>query len=65
MIIILTEYAKIRMAQKAITVEHIKRAIQQGAKIRQTDGILAIFADIEVAYKIREDKCIIKTVKIR
>lgn len=65
MIIILREHAKIRMAQKAITVEQIKRAITQGAKIKQTDGLLAIYADIEVAYKIRGDKYIVKTVKIR
>ncbi len=65
MLIILTEHAKIRMAQKAINVEQIKRAIQQGAKIKQTDGLLAIYADIEVAYKIRNEKYIIKTVKVR
>lgn len=65
MIIILREHAKIRMAQKAITVEQIKRVIVQGAKIKQTDGLLAIYADIEVAYKIRSDKYIVKTVKIR
>lgn len=65
MIVILTEHAKIRMAQKAISVEQIKRAIGQGAKIKQTDGLLAIYADIEVAYKIRDEKYIIKTVKVR
>lgn len=65
MIIILREHAKMRMAEKAITVEQIKRAIMRGAKMRQTDGFLAIYADIEVAYKIRGDKYIIKTVKIR
>lgn len=65
MMIILREHAKMRMAEKAVTVEQIKRAITRGAKIRQTGGFLAIFADIEVAYKIRGDKYIIKTVKIR
>ena len=65
MIIILSEHAKIRMAQKTVTVEQIKRAITQGAKVKQTDGLLAMYADIEVAYKIRGEKYIIKTVKIR
>ena len=65
MVVILTEHAKIRMAEKAINMEQIKRAIQQGAKIKQTDGLLAIYADIEVAYKIRGEKYIIKTVKVR
>jgi hypothetical protein len=35
------------------------------AKVPQTDGLLAIYADIEVAYKIRGNNYIIKTVKIR
>lgn len=65
MIIILSEHAKIRMAQKAISLEQIKRTISQGAKIKQTDGFLAIYTYIEVAYKIRGDRYIVKTVKIR
>lgn len=65
MIIILSEHAKIRMAQKAISMEQIKRTISQGAKIKQTDGFLAIYTYIEVAYKIRGDRYIVKTVKIR
>ncbi len=65
MIIILSEHAKKRMAEKAITLEQIKRAITQGAKVRQTDGFLAIYTYLEIAYKIRGNKYIIKTVKIR
>lgn len=65
MIIILTEHAKIRMAEKAVTVEQIRRAISQGARIKQTDGFLTMYADIEVAYKIRGERYIIKTVKIK
>ena len=63
--IILTEHAKKRMAQKAITLEQIKRVITQGAKIRQTDGFLAAYAWLEVAYVVRGQKCIIKTVKVK
>ncbi|VVB81784.1 Uncharacterised protein [uncultured archaeon] len=63
--IILTEHAKIRMAEKAITCEQIKRAIKQGATVRQTDGFLAVYAYLEVAYTVRGGKYIIKTVKVR
>lgn len=65
MIIILSEHAKIRMAEKAIAIEQIKRAIKQGAKVKQTDGFLATYADIEVAYKTIQNKYIIKTVMVR
>jgi len=63
-IIILTEHAKARMAQKAVTLAQIERAITQGAKIRQTDGFLAKYAYLEVAYAVRGNKYIIKTVKV-
>ena len=62
--IILTYHAKQRMVQHAISLDQIKRAIKQGSKINQTDGLLAKFCYLEVAYKIREGKYIIKTVKI-
>lgn len=65
MIVILTEHAKIRMAAKAINLDQIKRVLVQGAKIKQTDGFLATHADLEVAYKIRGERYIIKTVKVR
>ncbi len=65
MIIILSEHAKTRMAEKAISIEDIKRVIKQGGKVKQTDGLLAIYAEIEIAYKIKGDKYIIKTVKVR
>jgi hypothetical protein len=61
----LTEHAKKRMAQKAITREQIKRAIKQGAVTRQTDGFLASYAYLEVAYVVRGNKYIIKTVKVK
>ena len=63
--IILTRHAKKRMAAKGITKEQIKKVIKQGAKQRQTDGFLATFTYMEVAYKIVNNKYIIKTVKIR
>ncbi|MBI4919436.1 DUF4258 domain-containing protein [archaeon] len=63
--IILTEHAKERMAAKGITKEQIKNAINHGAKQKQTDGFLASYTYIEVAYKLRGKKHIIKTVKIK
>lgn len=63
--IILARHAKERMAAKGITKEQIKRVIKQGAKQRQTDGLLVTFTYVEVAYKIVNNKYLIKTVKIR
>jgi len=42
-----------------------KRAYYRGNKCRQTDGLLVSFGYLEVAYKIRGDKFIIKTIKIK
>lgn len=64
MTLVLTKHAKEQMAKRAINREQIIRAIKQGAKIRQTDGFLALYGYIKVAYKTRGDKYIIKTVVI-
>ena len=63
--IILTYHAKQRMAERAITKEHIKEAIKKGAKTKQTDGFLTKYGYIKVAYTIINDKYIIKTVMVR
>ncbi len=63
--LILTMHAKERMIEYAITKEHIIEAIKRGSKYKQTDGLLASFGYLEVAYKIRGDKFIIKTIKIK
>ncbi len=61
----ITKHAKERMVLHGITHEQIKRAIQHGAKTKQTDGYLASYTYIKVAYKeIGEEHYKIKTVFI-
>ena len=53
------------MVIHGITKEQIKITIERGAKSKQTDGYLASFTYIKVAYKIIEKNCYkIKTVFI-
>ena len=47
-----TEHAKQRMAEFGINKEFVIKAITQGSKFRQTDGYLATYSQIAVAYKI-------------
>lgn len=62
----LSAHAKKRMAEKAIDKEQIAQAIQRGSKFRQTEGLLAAYRDIEVAYRVLGKNAYkIKTVKIR
>ena len=50
----------------AVTDEQIKVVIQKGSKYKQTDGLLAVYMEYEVAYKIiGKDTCLIKTIKVR
>ena len=63
--LILTIHAKERMIEYAITKEHIIEVIKRGSKYKQTDGLLTSFGYLEVAYKIKGDKFIIKTIKIK
>ncbi len=60
-VLLLTKHAKEKMVIKGISKEQIKTAIQFGAKIKQTEGYLASYTYIKVAYK----KLDVNTYKIK
>lgn len=62
--LIITKHAEKQMVARGIDKSQIICTIKQGAKVKQTDGLLAIYSYIKVAYKIRGDKHIIKTVMV-
>ncbi len=62
MIIQISNHAKEKMDIEGIDEEQIKRAIKMGSITRQTDGYLASYTYIRVAYKRRGDMYRIKTV---
>ena len=64
MILEITEHAKKKMVIHGISAEQIKKAIMQGAKFDQTDGLLSKYSYIRVAYKKRGDVYKIKTVYV-
>lgn len=61
-IIILTKHADDKRKIEGITIEQIKDCIKRGSKYKQTDGLKAVYSYINVAYKIRGNKYIIKSV---
>lgn len=63
--LIITFHAQQRMDFHGITEEQVKIAIQRGAKTKQTDGFVAVYSYIRVAYAVREEKYIIKTVMVQ
>lgn len=63
--IILTKHAKEKMVIHGISKEQVKIVIERGAKSKQTEGYLASFTYIKVAYKIVAENCYkVKTVFI-
>ncbi|OGI64475.1 hypothetical protein A2642_01770 [Candidatus Nomurabacteria bacterium RIFCSPHIGHO2_01_FULL_39_10] len=64
MILVVTRHAQEKMDLNGITEEQVKLAIQRGAKTPQTEGLVAVYTYIRVAYKICGEKYIIKTVMI-
>ena len=60
--IILTKHADDKRKIEGITINQIKDCIKIGSKYKQTDGLKAVYGYVNVAYKIRGDKCIIKSV---
>jgi hypothetical protein len=62
MILQISKHAKEKMDIGGIDEEQIKRAIKMGSISRQTNGYLAAYTYINVAYKKRGDVYRIKTV---
>ena len=62
MIIKLTDHARQRMSEQAITLQMIEKAIKYGSKTKQTDGLRAAYMYYEVAYKRIGEIYVIKTV---
>lgn len=61
----ITKHANDKMMWLGINEEQIKKAILQGAHFKQTDGNLAKYTYINVAYKkLNENKYLIKTVYV-
>jgi len=65
MILIISQHAQKKMDALGITKNQIRLAIKRGSKYKQTDGLLAIYTYIRVAYKVVGNKYIIKTVMIQ
>ena len=64
--IIKTRHAADKAKLWAVTDKQIKMAISRGSKYKQTDGLLAVYMEYEIAYKIiSKDFYLIKTIKIR
>ncbi len=62
MIIQISKHAKEKMDIEGIDEDQIKRVIKMGSTSRQTDGYLATYTYVKVAYKKRGDVYRIKTV---
>lgn len=63
--LIITKHARAQMSERGIDEEQIKTVIKRGAKTKQTDGFLSVYTYIKIAYKIKGDKYIIKTVMVQ
>ena len=61
----ITKHANDRMMWLGISEEDVKKAISRGSKFKQTDGYLAIYTYLKVAYKkLDENLYKIKTVMV-
>ncbi len=63
--LIITKHARQQMFDRGIDEDQIIRAIERGAKTRQTDSYLVTYTYIKIAYKkIGKDYYKIKTVML-
>ena len=61
-----TKHAAEMKLERGVSDSEIRKAIRQGARVKQRDGMLAVYGDIMVAY-VKESKNVyrIKTIMIR
>ncbi len=62
--LIFTKHAKDQMLVRGVDEDQIINAMQRGAKVKQTDGLVAVYSYVKVAYKISGESYIIKTVMV-
>ncbi len=62
---VFTEHAREQMMTRGVEPHEAIRVIEQGSKTRQTDGLLASYGYIQVAYKVRGTVTFVKTVMLR
>ncbi len=53
--LLITQHARDMMTERGIDEDQIKRVIQYGSKVKQTDGYKAVFMYMSVAYKVLPD----------
>ncbi|MFH1915938.1 MAG: DUF4258 domain-containing protein [Nanoarchaeota archaeon] len=63
--LVFTYHAKEQMVKRGVSKQQVIDCIIKGSKTKQTDGLLASFGYIRVAYNVRGERYIIKTVMIR
>lgn len=62
--IIYKPHALQRMGDRGITKEQVRRALERGAKFKQSDGLLSKYTYFSVAYKKVGSRYIIKTIMV-
>lgn len=63
--LLITQHASAKMTARGIEEEQIKKIISYGSKVKQTDGYLAVYTYMSVAYKkLPDGRYKIKTVII-
>ena len=62
--IVLTRHAQEAMVERGVTRELVERPIRRGSKTKQTDELLATYGYVRVAYYVRGDTAVVKTVMI-
>ena len=62
--VVLTRHAQEEMIERGVTKDMVERALTRGSKTRQTEGLLAVYAYVRVAYSVRKDTYVVNTVMV-
>ena len=63
--LLITRHALDKMLLLGISEQEVQTAIKRGSQYKQTDGMLAVYTCICVAYKKHKNQYLVKTVFIK
>jgi len=62
--IVITKHAHDAMVERGVSIATVRLVLERGSKTVQTDGLLATYGYVSVAYRVKSGAYVVKTVMV-
>ncbi len=62
--IVLTKHAHDAMIDRGVSITTVRLVLERGSKTKQTEGLLATYGYVSVAYRVQTGTYVVKTVMV-